>query len=174
MNEVASLNLYNSKLALEYNNLDAEMDNRGLSSAQSSWVDFVANELEKIWTLEKIKARQRSRDRNIFKGGRNMTYFQVVANHRIRKKVDVLEGPIGLVEDQNGLMGIALAFYKDLFKKEDRLHISLSQNFWGQEHLVLDNENDLLIAPFSEAEIKEVVWSCYVDGAPRPEVIGSY
>ena len=60
----------------------------------------------------------------------------------------MLEGPNGLVEDQNGLMDIALAFYKDLFKKEDRLHISLSQDFWGQEHLVLDNENDLLRAPF--------------------------
>jgi hypothetical protein len=69
--------------------------------------------------------------------------------------VDVLEGPNGLVEDQNGLMDIALAFYKDLFNKEDRLHISVSQDLWGQEHLVLDdNENDLLIAPLISLSLK--------------------
>jgi hypothetical protein len=30
---------------------------------------------------------------------------------------------------------------------------------------VLDSENGLLIAPSSENEIKEAVWTCYADGA---------
>ena len=32
-----------------------------------------------------------------------------------------------------------------------------------------NSENELLTAPFSEGEIKEAVWSCYVDGAPGPD-----
>jgi hypothetical protein len=38
-------------------------------------------------------------------------------------------------------------------------------NFW-EEDKVTRRENDLLTAPFSEAEIKEVVFSCYAEGAP--------
>jgi len=34
-----------------------------------------------------------------------------------------------------------------------------------QDERVLDSENDLLIAPFFENEIKEGVWSCYAEGA---------
>jgi len=45
----------------------------------------------------------------------------------------------------------------------------LSQDFWGQDDLVLESENELLVAPFSEVEIKEAVWSYYADGALGPD-----
>jgi len=45
----------------------------------------------------------------------------------------------------------------------------LSQDFWGQDDLVLESENELLVAPFSKVEIKEAVWSCYTDGALGPD-----
>jgi hypothetical protein len=42
----------------------------------------LAKELEKIWALQEIKARQLLRGRSIPEGDRNTSYFQVVANHR--------------------------------------------------------------------------------------------
>jgi len=37
--------------------------------------------------------------------------------------------------------------------------------FLEHDERVLDSENDLLIAPLPENEIKEAVWSCYAEGA---------
>jgi len=44
----------------------------------------------------------------------------------------------------------------------------LGQNFWEEEDKVSRNENELLIAPFSESEIKDAIFSYYAEGAPWP------
>ena len=51
--------------------------------------------------------------------------------------------------DQNGMMEIALNFYKDLFAKEERGALSLGSDFWSTRDLVSVEENDFLCAPFS-------------------------
>lgn len=108
-NEVASMNRGKVELALEYNNLEKEMESRALTELELIRFRKVAKDLDNIWALEEIKAKQRSRDRNT-------AYFQAVANQRSKKKrVEVLEGPNGLVEDQKGMMDIAVDFYKKNF-----------------------------------------------------------
>jgi hypothetical protein len=78
-------------------------------SAEKTRMELVACELDKIWPLEEIKSRQRSRDRNILEEDRNMVYFQAVANHKSRKKrVDALEDPNGLAKYHKRVMDIEL------------------------------------------------------------------
>jgi hypothetical protein len=123
--------------------------------------------LDKIWALEEIKARQRSRDRNVLEGDRNTAYFHVVANYRNRKKkVLFLDGPEGPVVEQKAMMGVAVNFYKEFFKNEGRPNIHLVDDFWSHSEKVIEEENNGLTAPFTELEIKEAVLSCYADGAP--------
>lgn len=107
------------------------MESRILSDQELCRFRQVARDLDKIWALEEIKARQRSRDRNILEGDRNTTYFHAVANQRSRKKrVEVLEeGPNGLVEDQKGMMEIVVDFYRNLFAKEAWINIKLADDF---------------------------------------------
>jgi hypothetical protein len=103
----------------------------GLSSQDLRRLKEVADELSKIWALEEIKARQRSRDKDILEGDRNTAYFQAIANQRSRKKkVCGLLGPTGLVEDQDGMIKIVVDFYKNLFASEKSVGIKLGQNFW--------------------------------------------
>ncbi|KAJ1291702.1 hypothetical protein BS78_02G335900 [Paspalum vaginatum] len=129
-NRVAALNKEKNELAEIYNTLDKIFDERMLSGGESRKLKEVAGDLDKIWALEEIKARQRSRDRNILEGDRNTTYFQAVANQRSRKKrVDSLIGPEGIVSDQKGMMDIAVNFYKELFAAESRENCSLCENF---------------------------------------------
>jgi predicted metal-dependent hydrolase len=56
-----------------------------------------------------------------------------MANYRNRKKrIDFLKGPAGHVTDQKGMMDVAVGYYKNLFAKEDRGDIKLSDDFWDE------------------------------------------
>jgi hypothetical protein len=108
---VASLNKKKRELADEYNILDNKAEEGGLSSSKLKRLKEVTDELGKIWALDEIKIRQRSRDRNILEGDRNTAYFQAIANRRSRKKsVSGLMGPDGWVEDQPGMLKVAVDF----------------------------------------------------------------
>jgi hypothetical protein len=66
----------------------------------------------------------------VLEGDRNTAYFHAVANHRSRKKkVLILDGPDGPVVEQKAMMEVAVNFYKDLFKKENRHEIHQVANF---------------------------------------------
>jgi hypothetical protein len=56
-----------------------------------------------------------------------------------------------------------------LFAKEPDSGVRLGSNFWEDSDKVTSEENRLLMAPFSESEIKDVVFSCYAEGAPGPD-----
>lgn len=69
------------------------------------------------------------------------------------------------------MMKIAVDFYKNLFAEEPKPRVCLGPNFWQIENKVTKEENELLMAPFTEEEIKNAIFSCYAEGAPGPDGI---
>jgi phosphoribosylaminoimidazole-succinocarboxamide synthase len=122
---------------LEFDILDKKYELGLLLPGEKQMMDNIICDLEKIWSLEEIKGRQRSRDRNIKEGDRNTAYFQAIANQRARKKrILALDSPNGTLEDTKDMLSHVVDFYKNLFGAEEELGVHLRENFLDEEDKV--------------------------------------
>jgi hypothetical protein len=86
-----------------------------------------------------------------------------------KKRIECLEGHVGMVYDTQEILEVASDFYRKLFKWESRGDVSLELDFWGPNEIVSAKENTDLVFPFFEEEIRGVVFGCYPKGAPSPD-----
>jgi hypothetical protein len=115
----------------------------------------VVDDLNKIWEMEEVKARQRARERDVKEGDRNTRYFQAVATQRRKTIICALDGPAGTVTKTEEILEVATKYYKELFKAEDRPNINIFENFFTEGEKMTQEESDILERGFSEEEIKK-------------------
>ena len=150
--------------------MDVFSEQNQLEENEKDRMQEIQEELETIWHMEETKAKQRSRDRHIKEGDKNIAYFQAIFNQKRRKKsIAALHGDNDLVTNNKNMLKLVVEFYKKLFAHEEKLDIHLDSSFWEVEDLITEEENDILVAPFSEEEIREAIFGSYADGAPGPD-----
>jgi hypothetical protein len=59
------------------------------------------------------------------------------------------------------MLKIAAAFYKNLFAKEETPAISLDDNSWDSQDLLMDEEASILDTPFYEEEIYNAIMASW-------------
>ncbi|WVZ64778.1 hypothetical protein U9M48_014252 [Paspalum notatum var. saurae] len=77
----------------------------------------------------------------------------------------------GTLEGDEAIGQHATAYYKDLFRHEERCSIRLQSGFWDDDHKLNEQDNFHLNKLFTIEEIKEAVWKMETDIAPGPDGI---
>jgi hypothetical protein len=141
----------------KYDSLNIRAEIEEHTSNKHARIKQIYAEMQNLWLKEKIKARQRSRDRDIKKGDQNVAYFHVVANQMIRKcLVHSLDRPEGLSQDNTEKMKISTDFYRNLFKKKDPSECHLANDFFFLEKKINLEHNHDLEVHFSVEEVKNL------------------
>jgi hypothetical protein len=63
------------EILTEFDLLDSLMEQAPLSAQQKVKRQELKGELEQVWRIEEIRARQRARDRDVKEGDKNTTFF---------------------------------------------------------------------------------------------------
>jgi hypothetical protein len=88
-----------------------------------------------------------------------------VANQRHRKEaISRLENNGEILEDNASMLEHGRGFYQTLFEKEPRRNFNLDPEFWEDDERVINEENELLEAQFSEEEIRKAIFDSYARG----------
>jgi hypothetical protein len=155
-NREAELRKNKAKLVGDLDALDALSEQQPLTEEEKVRRRGLNLELDKVLKIEEIKARRRSRDRDVKERDRNTAYFFAKANQQGRKKVVVsLEKDGEIITDNEAMLNHVVGFYKSLFGKEPREHGRMDEQFWEESEMVTNEENEMLGSSLSEDEIKK-------------------
>jgi hypothetical protein len=103
-------------------------------------------------------------------GDSNTRYFHVIANgHHRRKQVQSLVQDEGQIEGHEQIKLYIANYYKGIFGPPEESSFSLEESQTDDIPQVSMEENGLLTAPYSEEEVKRVVFQMEHNKAPGPD-----
>jgi hypothetical protein len=152
------------------NKLDVEAESHDLTARERNELSQAQDQLVRLLREEEIKYYQRAKVTDVLLGDNNTKYFQMVANGKHRKKrIFSLDHENGKIEGQANLKNYITGFYKGLFGEPEQSSFSLNPDRTKDISQVSQDENNLLIAPFTEDEIKSVVFKMEHNKVPCPD-----
>jgi hypothetical protein len=129
-NREAELRREKVSLTAELNRLDLLAEQQVLLVLELERVRVIKAQLEKLWLIDEIRARQRSRDIDIKEGDKNTAYFFAKANQRRGKKIIFgLENNGELITENEGMLKHVVEYYKYLFDKESKDNVRMDEDF---------------------------------------------
>lgn len=148
-------------------NLDAKVERCGMSKEDREERKELEDKLNFVIREEKIKWFQRSKENELLEGDCNTKYYHAKANGRKRKSyIHSLTQEEGEIEGQEKLLTYITSFYKDLFghPKQNTLFLDMRG-----VTTIMEEHKVMLTKPFSEEEVRIVVFELKKNKAPGPD-----
>jgi mannosylglycoprotein endo-beta-mannosidase len=119
---------------------------------------------------EEIKWYERAKVKTLLEGDANTRFFHLVANGKHRKQhIYRLEDDNGVVVTSDRIKCHITNYYKNLFGVPEQTEITLMEDQIHDIPQVSDEENKILIADFTENEVRGVVFQMEHNKAPGPD-----
>jgi hypothetical protein len=117
------------------------------------------NRLAHRLTEEEIKWYQRAKINKLLEGSSNTKYFELIANGKHRKtRIFQLQHEDKVIEGDNALKEYIASYYKDLFGKPKPSSFTLDESRVDDIVHVSQEENDLIVRPFTVSEVQKAVF----------------
>ena len=150
--------------------LDRKAETTLLSSQEVKLRYHLKGQLTKLLREEEIYWLQRSKTTKLLQGDDNTKYFHMLANGRRRKtKITQLEQEEGIIVGDANLKDYITDYYKRLFGPHLQNSFSLDETLRHDIPQVSEEENEVLVAPFSEEEVKMTIFDMEYNKAPGPD-----
>lgn len=121
---------------------------------------------------DEVWRQQRYRERCYLEGGLATAYInEEFCDDENKLMITSLATQDGTLEDDEAICKHATAYYKDLFRHEERCSMRLQSSFWDDDHKLDEQDNFYLDKLFTIEEIKEAVWDMETDIGPGPDGI---
>ncbi|KAL9677471.1 hypothetical protein QQ045_005703 [Rhodiola kirilowii] len=129
----------------------------------------MTTELDEWLEREELWWRQRSRADWLRQGDRNTAFFhQKASQRRRRNQLDCIKSQTGeACETQSEIVSVITNYFHNIFLSQ----VEITGERWSQEleiipKLVSDEMNEMLIAPFTEGEVKRALFQMHPTKAP--------
>lgn len=141
-----------------------------LSTAELDLRNYLQNRLAQLLREEEIKWYQRAKVKELLEGDSNTKYFQMIANGKFRKnRIFQMTDGARMLYDEGELKSHITGYYKNLFGPPESTSFTLDEDLRDDIIQVTQVENEKLTQPFSEDEVKAVVFSMEHNKAPGPD-----
>lgn len=154
----------------ELDSLDKKAKVSLLSPQELEYKNCLTTQLHRFLREEELYWLQRSKTTQIVKGDDNTKYFQLLANERYRKiRIFQLEQDERLIVGQDNLKTYTSEYYKNLFGEHDGNDFVIDESRRDDIPQITVTGNEILVEPFSEKEIREVVFQMKHNKTPGPD-----
>jgi mannosylglycoprotein endo-beta-mannosidase len=151
-------------------NLDKKAESSHLSDQEINLKHYLKESLVSLLREEELKWYERAKVKILLEGDANTRFFHLVANGKHRKQhIFKLENDQGVVVGDDCLKSHITNYYENLFGTPEASGISLMENQILDIPQVTQEENDVLIGPFTEFEVRAAVFQMEHNKAPGPD-----
>jgi hypothetical protein len=152
--------------------LDKKAESCPLESNEWDYKQYLNNRLAELLREEEIKWYQRVKVKELLEGGSNTKYFQLIANGKHRKtRIFQLQHDERVIEGEEALSEYVTNFYKELFAAPSGSSCTLDETRVVDINQVTVEENNLLIHPFTEEEVRDAIFQMEHNKAPGPRMV---